>query len=115
MGAILGLNKVEGKLNKKYEIWTHNIVEACQQAQSFIKREAQRIVPVDTGALRTSIQEGAIFLDREKVTATVVALQDYASYVEKGTWKMRAQPYLKPAMSMHKETFIKLLKRAIAS
>jgi HK97 gp10 family phage protein len=61
-------------------------------AMVFIDR-AQNIVPVDTGFLFNSafIQVGA-----DDVLFGFSA--EYASYVEFGTYKMAAQPYLRPAI-----------------
>ena len=58
-----------------------------------VEAEAKRNCPVDTGRLRNSIttaKEG-------KTTAYVGTNTEYAPYVEFGTHKMRAQPYLRPA------------------
>jgi HK97 gp10 family phage protein len=58
-----------------------------------ISDAAKRIVPVDTGVLHDHIHP--------EVTAEgmfVVADTDYAAFVEQGTSKMAAQPYLRPAM-----------------
>lgn len=51
--------------------------------------EAERTVVVRSGELRDSIkQEGGI----------VTALVGHAKFVELGTYKMRAQPFLRPAL-----------------
>lgn len=55
---------------------------------------AQRIVPVDTGELHDSIHS-----EVSSEGMFVVADTDYAAYVEQGTSKMAAQPYLRPALS----------------
>lgn len=54
---------------------------------------ARRFVPIDTGALQASIgteQEGAV--------GRYGASEEYALYVELGTSRMGAQPYLRPAI-----------------
>lgn len=61
---------------------------------------AQRLVPKKSWALYDSIQTET---ERKgsRVTTTVGAGNDevdYSLYVERGTSKMRAQPYLRPAM-----------------
>lgn len=58
-----------------------------------ILRSAIRIVPVDTGNLQRSIE--AIY---EGETLHVGSQVHYAAYVEGGTPKMAAQPYLRPAL-----------------
>lgn len=53
--------------------------------------EAQRVVPVDTGELRDSIDGEA-----SGYIANVHADAEHASYVEYGTSQMKAQPYMEP-------------------
>lgn len=57
----------------------------CQEA-------AQAMVPVDTGALYNSIQA-----EVEGFRGVVSTDKEYAWFVEDGTWKMAAQPYMRPA------------------
>lgn len=59
-----------------------------------IAKAAKRIVPIDSGNLHDHIAP--------EVTAAgmfVVADTEYAAYVENGTSKMSAQPYLRPALN----------------
>lgn len=83
-------------------------LEACGlQAES----HAKSIVPVDTGQLRNSIthtQEG----DRTEVIGTNVS---YAPYVELGTRRQSAQPYLKPAVADHVDEYRQIIERYLSS
>ena len=58
-------------------------------AASGIAKDANRDVPVDTGKLLRSIN-----VNKSNKMATVHVDAKYAGYVEKGTVKMRAQPYI---------------------
>ena len=58
-----------------------------------VKEYAQSVCPVDTGALRDSIA-----VSQDGMNAEVSANTDYAAYVEFGTSKMSAQPFLVPAL-----------------
>lgn len=64
-----------------------------------IEADAQRIVPVDTGHLRSTIHRGPV----EGHSVKIHADADYAAYVELGTRHMDAQPYLKPALYRKRE------------
>lgn len=68
-------------------------LEICgEKAESY----AKALCPVDTGNLRNSIthfQQG----DDEYIGTAV----EYAPYVELGTRRMTARPYLRPAASEH--------------
>lgn len=58
-----------------------------------IEAHAKRIVPVDEGDLQDSIHS-----EVSDEGMFVVADADHALFVEQGTSKMAAQPYLRPAM-----------------
>ena len=70
--------------------------QAMAKALGDIQAGAQNRAPVDTGALRNSVtheyRRGGGTL-RGEVGPTV----NYGGYVERGTSRMRAQPYLRPA------------------
>ena len=71
------------------------------QADNYARMEC----PVDTGRLRASINHAQQGKDTEVIGTNV----EYAAYVEFGTSKMAAQPYLKPAAMDHSAEY-----RAIA-
>ena len=58
-----------------------------------VEAEAKTVVPVDTGNLKNSITANLV-KPLEGVVSTGV---EYAEYVEYGTSKMAAQPYMTPA------------------
>lgn len=73
-----------------------------------IAATARSYAPVATGALRASIEARSIAAGK---TAEVVAGVEYAAYVEYGTYKMAAQPYLTPAFEEHAdELALELIK-----
>lgn len=59
-------------------------------------RIAKRMAPVDTGRLRSSIGE-ELRQDAGGLVEIVGTDVSYAPYVELGTRRMRAQPFLRPA------------------
>lgn len=73
------------------------------------EKYAKQKCPVDTGRLRSSITHKT-----DKDTAYIGTNVEYAPYVEGGTSRMRAQPFLEPAMAEHlseyKETIETILK-----
>jgi len=67
--------------------------QAIRKAALDIEARAKAIVPVDTGNLKNSIQA-----QKEKEFTWIVGTHvEYAPYVEYGTYKMAARPYLGPA------------------
>lgn len=61
---------------------------------------ARRLVPKDTWALHDSIVTQVVRYGKE---SEILVLAPYAAYVEYGTYKMSAQPYLGPAIEAHAE------------
>lgn len=72
------------------------------------KGYAKKLCPVDTGNLRNSIDYDV--LDDTVQIGTNV---EYASYVELGTSKQTAQPYLKPAIADHLSKYKIIIKEEL--
>lgn len=68
----------------------------CGVAAAMAEVEAKRLVPVRTGALQRSIKSTKIEIGKWKVSSDL----HYAGFVEFGTSKMVAQPYLRPAQQL---------------
>lgn len=83
--------------------------EVLEQLANDVWFDAIDYVPVDTGYLQSTIGKAQI---RPGVWA-VFALAHYASYVEYGTSRMEAQPYLVPALE--NADFIGALKAVLRS
>lgn len=62
-----------------------------------VEGAAKRACPVDTGRLRSSITHD-LERDAKGLVAFVGTDVDYAPHVEFGTFRMRAQPFLRPAL-----------------
>ena len=66
--------------------------------------------PVDTGNLRASITHEVDTSDNAVYIGTNV---EYAPYVELGTSRQKAQPFLRPAASEHGAQYRQVLKKAL--
>lgn len=71
---------------------------------------AARKCPVDTGNLRGSITHEVDTADDAVYIGTNV---EYAPYVELGTSRQKAQPFLRPAASEHGAQYRQVLKKAL--
>ena len=76
------------------------ISKALVTAALMVERTAKQIVPVKTGALKRSITHQPLIPKRE---VEVGSNLEYAPYVELGTRKMSARPYLRPALEANRE------------
>lgn len=86
-----------------------DLLKAGTNLGNAIGRRARRLVPKRTWRLHDTIRTDAEVVMPGKVRVTVKAggmvngvLVDYAGHVERGTSRMRAQPYLRPALMQSK-------------
>lgn len=69
---------------------------------------AKRLCPVDTGNLRNSITHTQS--ENAEYIGTNV---EYGPYVEMGTTRARAQPFIKPALADHVEQYKRIIERRL--
>lgn len=87
------------------------IVRGLEKIGLMAEGYAKLAVPVDTGRLRNSITHA----QNGKDTVIVGTNVKYAPFVEMGTRKQKAQPYLKPAAQNHAEQYRKILHDELGS
>jgi HK97 gp10 family phage protein len=63
-----------------------------------VLRRARRVAPVKSGDLRRSLRKVTHRDSATKATSEIGSDLDYSPLVERGTSKMAAQPYLRPAL-----------------
>lgn len=71
---------------------------------------AKDYCPVDTGRLRNSISN-----EHDEDSAYIGTNVEYAAYVELGTSRRKAKPYLKPAVTQHTAEYKALAEEAFKS
>ena len=76
----------------------------------YVESEAKLRCPVDTDNLRGSISHDS---DEEK--AVIGTNVEYGIFVEKGTSRQRAQPYLTPAVENNISTIKEIVKRGLGN
>lgn len=83
---------------------------ATENAAHFTLQTARSIVPVRTGHLRSTLRG-----QKKGRAHTVATACHYAFYVEGGTRRMAAQPYLRPAFraSDYRARMIRAFREAI--
>lgn len=72
-------------------------------AEGYAKKEC----PVDTGNLRNSITHEVVQSEKAVYIGTNV---EYAAYVELGTTRTKAKPYLKPAATGHSAVYKSIME-----
>jgi len=81
--------------NKLREVIDNSPAKYFSTVVTNITEDAKQLCPVDTGALRDSIKKD---INIEEKKAIISANTDYAVFVELGTSKQVAQPYLRGAI-----------------
>lgn len=81
------------------------IEKALKSVALTAEKYAKQDCPVDTGRLRSSITH-----ETDKNTAYIGTNVEYAPYVEMGTSRMRAQPFLEPAMEQHLSEYKEMIE-----
>ncbi len=116
-----GLDKLQAKLQKvaKMEEVEHIVEEngkamlekAIKNAEQFRGHYRGKKFIKPTGATKRSLSKNSSKIDRFKYR--VAPGTDYAAYVELGTRKMDAQPFIKPAFDDQKKLFKNDLERLV--
>lgn len=74
------------------------LLEGVAAAGAYVEGRAKELCPVDTGTLRRSIHTELQTQAKPGETHAFVGTSlEYAKYVEFGTSRMRAQPFVRPA------------------
>lgn len=71
-----------------------------------IVQDAKKTVPVDTGKLKNSINYETTFISNDNFQI-VIHEKKYGVYVDKGTRKQKAQPYMSDAIEKNLDKGIK--------
>lgn len=86
--------RIVGLLRVKEAVSEERLDAALKKVTLLVERHAKEYCPVRTGRLRASIHHGKL----GDLTYYVGSNVEYAVFVEFGTYKMAAKPYLRPAM-----------------
>ena len=88
-----------------------NILLALGSIGAVVSEKAKDLAPVDTGALQADIRY-EVAPDENAVYIGNTGKIPYAKYQEFGTSKMKAHPYLKPALTDSKEDIRQIIQNA---
>ena len=87
--------------------------DALDEWAAALKKTARDLAPVRRGILRDDIESKVNQNAGSAYVRVRGAATEYAYYVEKGTSKMRDQPFLGPAAQIHRRTGEEALRRAV--
>ena len=94
-GVEAAVSTIERKAQQNMEKLSQTVHDSAIK----IQLEAKWLAPVRTGNLMNSI----LYEPQSKLLAYVRASASYSAFVEYGTSKQRAQPYMRPAVEKEKQ------------
>lgn len=108
---VTGIDETIEGLKKYFKSVEDNIKDVVKESAVNIESKSKMKAPVDTGNLRRGITHQVLDngLDAEIGTYDI----EYAPYIEYGTSKNPAKPYLRPSLEEELPNFQKLLERAV--
>lgn len=112
---IKGMDALIKNLSRYPDEVIKGCVQAAQITQALIVNDARSDHPYKdrTGNLTNSIQPGDVVVDDVEVTAFVEARMEYATFVEFGTSRAHAYPFLTPAMLRQLPNFQKAIAKEV--
>lgn len=107
---IRGIDNLRDRLNNLRPRVRRATEQAVQESGRAMERGMKSLAPVDTGALRDSIRHTV-----EGTTASAGPGRevDYAAFVEFGTSRMAAQPYVRPIAEAERHLFPERVRLAV--
>lgn len=94
--------KLRNKLQALPEDMRKSFRKSLRESAMAVRKDARRLVPEDTRALRKSIK---FKIARDGLSAVVRPTLYYGTFVEHGTKKMQAQPFMRPAAELERPRF----------
>lgn len=111
MAQLLGLARLVRRLGKLSDSQVAVARLEVKRGALNVQTKARRRAAVDTGRLRNSITHEVA---EDGLSAVVGTNVEYAPYVEFGTRRMRARPFLFPALEEEVPAFRSRLRSALA-
>lgn len=102
-----GLDNLMAELGATAGATIEAAASAMKTTTGQVQAQAKQIAPKRTGFMANNILVEPVKKTATSVTGTVNAKADYSSFVEFGTYKMSAQPFIRPAVSDGQSVFIK--------
>lgn len=103
---VIGVANTQRLIDKLGKASIVKVDEVLSEYTLRVQRNAKSLAPVDTGVLRSSIKGNA--KDHEVKTKT-----KYAVHQEFGTSRMKAQPFMRPALKKEEKNLTKDIKKHI--
>ena len=114
---ISGIDSVTSMIDNFAEGLGKRLERGLAQGGAIVEGEAKALCPVSTEKTRPGGPHGEL---RQSITSHTEGMhceigtnKEYAMYVEFGTCKMAAQPYLVPALETKADEVVQIIKEAV--
>ena len=111
------IRELERRVMEGLEVCAGTIVDLARNLCPVGTEETTHIIGYQGGSLRSTIRQERVADNEIDVKAGgmegIFRYVDYAAYVELGTYKMDAQPFLTPAIKDHLDEYKQILERAV--
>ena len=87
--------------------------KAIFQAVLMVEADARKLCAVDTSRLRASITHEVKEIAKGVIQGKVGSSTSYSRFVELGTSKQSAQPYLRPALEKNWPEIVRMIRGAL--
>lgn len=105
------------KLFAEYDLSKESAQEltekAIRETLSKAQQKSMAIAPVKTGYMKQNIKVSIEESSADRVVGKINAQADYSSFIENGTFKMAARPFINPSVKASTPWFYSAVKRAL--
>jgi len=111
-----GLDELQKALERFPKTWSDTAHKSLGPGLALFVTELHQTppTPFKTGRLRSSIGSEIVHGAGSEIIGKVGTNVEYASYLEYGTSRMSARPYMKPTLEKLKDRAVKLFEDGIA-
>lgn len=115
MSAIaVDFSEVEDNLERLIDSLPDKFAKGMQDACHLIEAKAVEKVPVDTGFLKGTITN-KVTKEGSSIDGWVYATAEYAPFIELGTYKTQAKPFLYPALAENQSVIRQIFSEVLSS
>lgn len=116
--SVQGIGDAQASFDNFVSDIEEKLAKGIEESGRIVEADAKALCPVSTEATRPGGPHGelrqSITSQSEGLTCEVGTNKEYAMYVEFGTYKMAAQPYLVPALIENEDKIVETVKAAIS-
>ena len=108
----IDFSEVDARLEELVETLPDKFTKGMQDACLLVEESAVNNAPVDTGYLKGTITNKVV-QNGSKIEGYVYSTAEYAPYVELGTYKIGAKPFLYPALTENQSAIRKIFNEVL--